>query len=230
MGTLLPVMLNSGLNSDKSKPGQKITAKLKQDVPLPDHGVIKAGAEVSGRIVSVTRGSATAPAKLVFVADRLQAKGSDYPITTGLRALASMAAVFQARQPINGSSPDTVSVWEWNTRQIGGEIVFGGQRKVESLAGVVGTMVEPGWVVAVARPNLEAGCPASDNKDLQALWLFSTDACGVYGAEGLQISREPADNSDGHITLTAPTRIEVRDGAGLLLIVQPQAATGAGQR
>src|SRR6516162_9990768 len=126
VGTLLPVMLNSGLNSDKSKPGQKITAKLKQDVPLPDHGVIKAGAEVSGRIVSVTRGSATAPAKLVFVADRLQAKGSDYPITTGLRALAPMAAVCQAREPSNGSSPDTVSVWEWNTRQIGGEIVFGG--------------------------------------------------------------------------------------------------------
>lgn len=228
VGTLLPAILNSSIESEKSKPGQKISAKLKQEVPLPDNGRVKAGAEITGHIVSVQRGSGGATAQVVLVFDALKSEGRIYPLTTSLRALASMQAVYQARLPINGSVPDNLSVWDWNTRQVGGEIVFGGQRKVESTIGVVGTMLEPGAVVGVPRGNPEAGCPAPDNKNLQAFWIFSTDACGAYGWEGMQVVRTPQDTAAGKITLTAPKKVDIRSGGGILLTVEKQQASDTG--
>jgi hypothetical protein len=51
-GTVLPVRLNSSLDSIKNKPGQVITARIMQDVPLPK-GQIPAGARVVGHIARV---------------------------------------------------------------------------------------------------------------------------------------------------------------------------------
>jgi len=52
-GTILPLQLNSSLNSRKSKPGQVVTARLMQDVPLPSGAKIHAGAKVVGHIIEV---------------------------------------------------------------------------------------------------------------------------------------------------------------------------------
>jgi len=222
-GTLLPMMLNTTINSDKSKPGEKLTAKLKQDVPL-DTGDVKAGSEVFGHIVSVKRGGAGAPATVVLVFDRIKIGGREYPITTNIRALASMDAVFQARLPINSVAPDSNSVWDYNYRQVGGDVIFG-RKDVRSEAGIVGMSPEPGWVVGIPRGNPEAGCDPPENKRLQAFWVFSTSACGVYGDGDLRIARHADDPKTGQMTLTDPKKVEVRSGAGLLLTVMPQPAT-----
>lgn len=225
VGTLLPVMLGDNLDSAKSKPGQKITAKLKQDVSLPDGTTVKEGAELFGHIVSVSRSSGGVGARVVLVFDQIKMNGREYPITTGARAAASMMAIYQARQPINAVAQDASSPWDYNTRQVGGDVVFG-RRDVRSADGVVGMAPEPGWVVGLPRGNPDAGCPPPDNKDLQSFWLFSTNACGVYGDEDadMEISRKPDDNKNGQITLTAPRRVLLRNGGGLLLIVLPQPA------
>ena len=56
-GTVLPAQLKSSLDSRKSKPGQVITARLMQDVPLPAGGKIPAGAKVTGHISDVVPAS-----------------------------------------------------------------------------------------------------------------------------------------------------------------------------
>jgi hypothetical protein len=226
IGTFLPVMLGTNLDSNKSKPGQKISAKVKQDVSIPDGGTVKAGTELTGHVVTVIRGGAGSEGKVVIVFDHIRLSGKDQPLTTTLRALASMMEVFQARQPINSVALDGSSVWDYNTRQVGGDVVFG-RKDVRNDAGVVGMSPEPGWVVGIPLGNLEAGCPPPENKTMQSFWVFSTSACGVYGSEDdpLQISRKPDDIKDGHITLIAPKQVLVRNGAGLLLTVLPQAAT-----
>jgi hypothetical protein len=228
IGTLLPVILDSTLNSGKLKVGQKVSAKLKQDVALPDNGRVKAGSDIFGHVISVSPAakSSGAGATLVLSFDSLRSDGRDYPLTTSLRAIASMQAVYQARLPINGAVPDNLSVWDWNTRQIGGDIVFGGQRKVESVIGTVGTMVEPGSVIGVTRANPDAGCMDNSNKTLQAFWVFSTDACGVYGWEDLKMVRANDDVAAGKIVLVSPKQIDIRSGAGLLLEVEKQAGGG----
>ena len=55
-GTLLPAMLDDTFDSDKSKPGEAISAKLRQDVPLPDGGKIKRESKILGHVVAVTTG------------------------------------------------------------------------------------------------------------------------------------------------------------------------------
>jgi len=226
VGTFLPVMLNSNLDTDKSKVGQKIDAKLKQDVSLPDGKTLKSGSELFGRIVALSPSYQGKQARLVFDFDQIKIDGKLYPITTSLRAAASMMAIFQARQPINSVAMDASSNWDYNTRQVGGDVVFG-RKDVRSEAGTVGMSPEPGWVVGAPRANPDAGCPATDNKSLQAFWLFSTGACGVYGDDDadMQISRQPSDTKDGQITLVAPKRVLLRSGGGLLLVVQGQPAT-----
>jgi len=53
VGTILPVALNSSLNSRKVKPGQVITARVMQDVPLSPGSSIHAGTKVIGRVLGV---------------------------------------------------------------------------------------------------------------------------------------------------------------------------------
>jgi len=225
VGTFLPVMLNSTIDTDKSKAGEKLTAKLKQDISLSNGSTVKSGAELFGHVVSVARSNQGKPARIVLVFDGIKMNGKQYLLTTSLRAAATMMAIFQARQPINSVAMDAGSAWDYNTRQVGGDIVYA-RKDVRSESGSVGMSPEPGWVIAIPRANPDAGCPAGDSKEMQAFWLFSTSACGVYGDDdaNMQISRTPDDTKDGHITLTAPKRVQLRNGSGLLLVVGAQPA------
>jgi hypothetical protein len=54
-GTILPVQLNSSVSSTKSRPGQVITGRITQDVPLTAGVRIREGGKVIGHIVEVTR-------------------------------------------------------------------------------------------------------------------------------------------------------------------------------
>src|SRR5271157_661798 len=131
-GTLLPTMLNNTLNSDKTKPGEEISAKLMQDVPLPDGGKIKRGSKVLGHVVTVTPASAGTPSHLVVQFDRIELDKQEVPVTTSLRALASLRAVSTAQQPVNANSGFGTSSWDWNMVQVGGQAVFNGQRIVKN--------------------------------------------------------------------------------------------------
>lgn len=226
-GTLLPTMLNTTLNSNSDKPGKHISAQIKQDVPLPDRGRIKAGSEITGHIISVSRGAGGAAARIVMAFDTLDAGGRTLHIATELRALASMQAVYEARQPANQSGYDS-NVWNWNVRQVGGEVAFGGRQVVlDAAEQVVASMPSPGVVIGKARPNPERGCTAAvDNALEQALWVFSTDACGVYGFENVKLERPEASQPRDQITLVAPNKVLVRGGSGLLLAVLPEKSAG----
>ncbi|HEY4878521.1 MAG TPA: hypothetical protein VIH97_05325, partial [Candidatus Acidoferrales bacterium] len=54
----------------------------------------------------------------------------------------------------------------------------------------------------------------------QALWLFSTDACGVYGYSGVLVERAGRSTPTGQITLSSTDpNLKIRGGAGMLLRV-----------
>jgi len=227
-GTLLPSMLNSSLTSDKATTGGVISAKLMQDVPLPDGKKIRRGSKVMGHVVRVAPASPGHPASIVVQFDRIVIDGKDVPVTTSLRALASMRAVSTAQQPVNASSGNGTSVWDWNMVQVGGQAVYNGQRIVKSQTGqVVGKVSEPGAVLAVPLPNPALGCTGeSDSTTEQAFWVFSTDACGVYGYSHLALERGLGGPS-GQITLQSPKSITVRGGSGWLLQVNSAPGSSA---
>jgi hypothetical protein len=217
-GTILPAMLDNTLDSDKSKPSESVSAKLMQDVPLPNGGKIKRGSKVLGHVIAVSSASSAHGASITVQFDHIDIDKRLVPISVGLRALASMEAVATARQPANPNSGLGTTAWDANMLQIGGQVAFNGQRIVKSQKGqVVGKVVEPGAILGVPMANPQRGCLAPvDNTTAQAFWLFSTDACGVYGEEDMTIA---ADSTPGQIVLKSPKRITTRSGSGWLLQV-----------
>ena len=194
-GTILPMQLNSSINSRKVKPGRVITARLMQDVPLSPDSTIREGAKMVGHIEEVERSKVSVRFDTLIVSKRR------IPVTTNLRAVASMMAVDAAQVPVTGPDRGTTEN-DWITERVGGESINVSLLQAKSKFG----MPCRGEVAGNDRP--------------QALWVFSSDACGAYGFSDLTIMHAGRTNPVGRITLSsAHGDVNVRAGSGLLLRV-----------
>jgi len=219
-GTALPVEIGSSLNARNAKPGQKIEGKLMQELQLPSGDAIKKGAHVVGQVVSVQR-----PSRVTVKFTQLEDGHQTIPLSVSLRAVAASESVFNAGVPIDANSTYDPSN-EYTTRQIGGDVVFRGRGYVASDQGKVGRWNGTG-VWGMLAPG--GDCPASeDNRMEQALWIFSTTACGVYGIEGASIAHAGRTPPVGQITLQSDKDLLVRGGSGWLLLVNSNGASAAG--
>lgn len=213
-GTLLPVALGHGINAGKLHAGDQIHARVMQSIPGT---AVRRGARVVGRVVAVSSGS-NGPAKVAIRFDAVRSQGRVIPVSTDLRAVASPMEVQMAQVPVDMSSrgltPET-----WTTQQIGGDQVYRGGGPVARGETPVGKPV-PYGVEAVPQPSANGPCRgAQGNGQPQALWLFSANACGVYGFGNLRIER--AGRSSGTIVLSSNAgNLKVGGGSALLLHVQ----------
>ena len=221
-GTVVPIMLSTGLNARKGDADKKIEGSVMQDVPLPTGGKINVRSRVFGHVVSVTKPDSTksgaSGASIVLKFDIIEDHGRTIKLTAALLAVASMESVADAQAPIeNNSDLDPIS--QWVTRQVGGDVVNRGRGKVASNTGIVGTWVEGSWVTGKLTPNPEAGCPSGSGYDQpQALWLFSSAACGTYGFPNVKIGNAGRTPPLGEIELKSDRNITIRGGSGWLLI------------
>ena len=215
-GAILPVQLNTTLNSQKVKPGRKVTARIMQDVPGTP---VRAGAQLIGQVVKVEQlnGRST---QITLRFDSIKLGHQIVSVNTSLRALASMRDVEDAQTPSVGT--DRGSPWAWMPRTlIGGEAAYGQGGPVVHGADVVGTALFDG-VLASARANPNRGCrgEVDGNSKPQALWVFASDACGTYGMEEVTIVHTGRTPPFGEITLaSSASRLLVRSGSGMLLRV-----------
>src|SRR5579863_816821 len=218
-GTILPVALNSSVNSRKAKVGEVITARVMQDVPLP-HRTIPVGSKVIGHITTVKSADATSGAQVSFRFDTLVTRKQRIPIITNLRALASMMAVEEAQLPETGPDRGT-SANAWTTDQIGGEVVYRGGNLVANGLMPVGKSTSTGVLVHLsAKPGSECRGDIEGKDRLQAAWVFSSDACGVYDTPNLEIVHAGRTNPVGEIDLASDKGdVNVRAGSGMLLRV-----------
>jgi hypothetical protein len=218
-GTILPIRLPA-ISSAKVKPGETIRARLAQEVLLPGGAKIHARATVLGTVISTTPADSGA-ATLTIKFDKLVDHGHSIALHTNLRALASPLEVEFAQMPTSG--PGESDVYDWlSTKQIGGEVAYGKEGPVEGEHGVVGKSTYSGVFVQVAA-NSSRGCrgEVAGNKDAQAVWLFSSDACGLYGFPGtLRILHAGRTAPQGQIILESTKGpVHIWDGSGALLRV-----------
>lgn len=216
-GTVLPVQLGTSLNAKSAKAGQRLEGKLMQEVKL-DSGAIKSGSHVTGHVVSVSR-PGTSGARIVLQFDAVQDEHREIPLHVGARAVASSQSVFNAGLPVDASSTTETSQ-EWVTKQVGGEYVFRGRGYVSSDQGRVGIWSGSGvWGKLPAVDD----CPASDSVNpQQALWVFSTTACGAYGFEHTKLEQTGFTSPAGQIILASDKDVDLRGGSGwLLMVVSP---------
>jgi hypothetical protein len=217
-GTILPVRL-PGLSSKKNSKRQAIRARIMQDVPLENGAKIRAGATVLGHVVDV---SASGPGKatLTLTFDTLVVRNQSMPIVTDLRALASTLEVESAQIPPIG--PGESDVYEWlTTIQVGGDVVYGQGGVVTNGSGVVGRSVNNGVLVQISsKAGTKCRGPIEGNDRPQALWVFSSDACGLYGFPHLHINHAGRTGPMSEIVLTSDNGpVNIRSGSGMLLRV-----------
>lgn len=215
-GTVVPVMLSSSLNAAKDKPDKEIEGRIMQEVPLPSGRRIREGARILGHTVDVRKGPSGFSMVVKFTA--IRSEGRMIPVTVGLLALASMTSVSDAQLPISANSdkdPDT----QWVTRQVGGDVVRRGWGKAYSPDGMIGQWVGGSSVLMKLTPNVAAGCSGGLGYDLpQAVWIFSSAACGTYGLPNVKIASSGVIRPLGEIGLSSARNIEIRGGSGWLLI------------
>lgn len=220
-GTVLPIRLDKSLSSRRSKPGEKVAGRIMQDVPLGSGFSIHSGARIVGHVLDVSSASNGGNAKISFVFDAVEIRHSSIPVTTNLRALASPLEIDDAQIPLYGGDRGTPST-AYTTTQIGGEVVYRGGGPVARGESAVGKPV-PGGVLVTVR--LAEGKPCrgivDGNNQPQALWLFSSDACGVYGYLQVEITHAGRTNPLGQIVLSSTDGrdLNIRAGSGMLLRV-----------
>jgi hypothetical protein len=215
-GTALPVALGATLDARKNKPGQKIEARLMQDVQLPAGEKIKAGAHVIGHVVEVTRLKGGG-SRMVLKFDQLQDRGTTIPLTLSVRAIAAMQNVYQAQIPINADSNYTTEN-VWVMRQVGGDVVNRGRGLIASGDTIVGRWDGAPWGKLTSSDN--GDCSASDGNSIeQALWVFSTSACGLYGLENMKLVHDGRTDPVGQIILESSKDLHIGGGSGWFLLV-----------
>ncbi len=215
-GTILPVSLDRGLNAGKVHPGLEIRAKVMQDIPGTP---VRRGAEVIGHIVKVNS-PATGQIELEICFDAVKMHSRRIPLKASLRALASLLEVEEAQDPEEMSSRG-LNEETWTTQQIGGDQVYRGGGPVAEGMTAVG---QPTPYGALALPRTQPGQPCQgavgDASRPQALWLFSADACGVYGYSNIRIEHAGRTDPLGAIVLVSDRgKLVLYGGSGMLLRV-----------
>jgi hypothetical protein len=202
-GTILPLRLEKPISVKDAQKGQSIEAKVAQEVPLANGEAIPAKSLVRGSIVSVERDADGPGLKLTLKFDQLNARKETLTFSAYLRAIASFRAVQKAQSPHSGADVGTPEGWA-DTVQIGGDVRFGDGGAVrDSAKQKIGKGVRGGGVLVHVRANPALGCEGPVNMDdrLQALWVFSSNACGIYDIQGAKIVHTGKGAPVGEITL-----------------------------
>jgi hypothetical protein len=220
-GTVLPVRLNGGFSSKNARTGQAISGRIMQDVPLPGGGKIPAGANAMGKIEAVAAAGSSSGARISFRFDQLEVHHRRSAMVSNLRALASALEVDFAQIPER--SPDFGTPYHWaTTQQVGGDERYGvGGPVTDQGSNTVGEGVWGGVLVHVrAQPGTKCRGALDAEDRLQALWIFSAEACGVYGMSGVTVAHAGRTEPVGEIVLASERgEIKVRSGSGMLLRV-----------
>jgi hypothetical protein len=222
-GTILPVRLNSTISSTNCKPGQEVKARIMQDVPLPSGMTVRAGSKVIGHVVEVLPATSAGNARISMQFDKLISSGQTVRINTNLRAIAGFMGVIEAQTP-TAAPGEGDDFYALTTVQIGGDIAYGYGGPVTTNMNpndVVGKELRDGMLGQVrAKEGTNCRGAVDGNNNPQALWVFSSDACGTYQLDHISIAHAGRTAPVGVIVLSSDKKVlKISEGAGMLLRV-----------
>jgi hypothetical protein len=222
-GFILPTQLDRTLSIEDARAGDAIEGRIMQEVPLPNREKIAIRSLVKGSVLHVARDENETGVELTLRFDVVSHRGQNLAVATSLRAIASYIAVRDAQMPV-GAYDEAFPRWA-NTVQIGGDIRYGDGHSVRNRWNETVGKAVLGGVLVYAKANPALGCEGAVGSDdrPQALWLFSADACGVYGLKGVQLIHNGQGKPVGEITLGfKKTNMKLWVGTGMLLSVVSQ--------
>jgi hypothetical protein len=221
VGTTLPITLEHELSSKDLAKGERIEGRLMQEVDLPGGEKIPAGAKLHGMILAVVP-EREGGASITFRIDSLESRHSTIPIVVALRAMATLRAVQAAQAPYGQAIAGSPAEWA-TTLQIGGDRRYGSGGKVTNRRGrKVGKALADGGVLARLEEAPGSPCAGWPNEagPVQAVWVFSADACGLYDLKDMHVARAGNSGPFGEITLSKQAgEIKIMKSSAMLLRV-----------
>jgi len=196
-----------------------------QNVPLAPGAKIREGSKLIGHVVEVTPATNGAQARISLQFDKIVFSNQTASITTNLRAIAGFSEVRDAETPTSVPGEGD-NFYALTTVQVGGDVVYGVGGPVttgEDSSHFVGKAGVDG-VLGQVRAKEGTKCRGSidGNDSAQALWVFSSDACGTYGLEHISIAHAGRTDPTGVIVLASDNgNLKIATGAGMLLRVKP---------
>ena len=215
-GTILPVSLDTTVHMNHAHPGQRVQATLMQSIPGT---AVHRGARLEGEVIAV---SPAPNPRLVLRFTTLRLRHTQLPVAVSLRAMASLLEVEEAEVPedmaMRGTVPENAT-----TRQIGGQQVYRGGGPVAEGMVAVGQPVAYGILaLPMVHPGEPCRAAVGDSSSPQAFWVFSSDACGLFGYGNLRLEHAGRSGPAGVIVFTAShPNVTLQSGSGLLLRVLP---------
>ncbi len=177
--TVLPVAFTNTLSAKKSHPGDVVTAKTTQVVPLADGTAIPRGARIIGHVVAAnpflydtTPYARQKQSVLSLHFDSVEVGEKAIPLDVTVRALADPITSQEAQTPINHDIDASGS-----TVQIGGDQRYPWNAPVVNTDGDVVAYSRHGGVYAHLIAN-----GACDGSSVEvSVGIYSASACGLYG-------------------------------------------------
>ena len=163
-------------------------------------------------------------ASLTMRFERVVSGGQSIPLHLSLRALASPLEVDAAQTQNSGLDRGSTPAWSQTVMLVGlTDVVYREDGTVIDGEDEVGRSVYAGdWGVmsrVASTPGMPCRAAVAGNDRPQALWVFSHDACGVYGYE-MTIASAGRGDPKGTVVLTGQLReLKLRGGTAMLLRV-----------
>ncbi len=194
-----------------------------QDIRLSSGARIRAGSRVIGHIVEVNPAGNGTESRISIQFDKLVSSHKTIPITTNLRAIAGFMGVSEAQTPTTAPGQGD-NYFALTTVQVGGDVVYGFGGPVTTSTDpndVVGKSLKDGVLGQVrAKEGTKCRGAVDRNASPQALWVFSSDACGTYRLEHIRIAHAGRSDPVGVIVLASDEgNLKIAAGAGMLLRV-----------
>jgi hypothetical protein len=188
-----------------------------QDVPLASGALLRARSKVIGHIIDVRSVANGSQARISFQFDKLISSGRTIPVRTNLRAVAGLVTVMQAE--VSNDNPHDYFL----PSLIGGDIAYqSGEGAVTAPDGaVVGESVRGGvldQVHASSRQGRDCRGPVDGKGGPEAMWVFSSDACGTYDLPQIRVTHVGRTQPVGVIILIFEKgQFNLPRGTGMLL-------------
>lgn len=208
--TTIPIEFSSTLKAGKLKPGDAVRARTAQAVMLPNGGEVPKGTPVTGH---VTESAAfhfdespyaiQKPSLLGVRFEQIELKNGKQDVRLQLRALVNVFAIDDGTRPyyeMEYASDMTVYQVGGDSRIIRGTRIFSPSGNVVEYVRKNGTF---GHLQAGPATNSTSGLSCDAIGTEQAVGVFSSEACGLYGFEGSRLEQN-GSRSDNTLLLSRP--------------------------
>jgi len=214
-GTAIPITFPHTLDASNLKVGDAVVTKTDQVILAPDGARIPRGSQLAGSVVEA------GPSELAIRFDTLTSRGRTYRVHVALRALVSFVLSLDSHSP----AADYGSL-DWDLyRQVGGNYFFPYQTVYSNDWTEVGKSTRDGVFVKLERvenPKSRDHVFCDGTEAVQSVGVFASNACGVYGFDGLTVETAGSDASGAIRIVTSKRTVKIpRDSSALLQVVAP---------